>query len=118
MSKTLYLIVIVVDAVANDTLAGVKLLSCGFYLNKSSGTFLTCLHKMNANLLLITKHHIKQCKEIVNILFMAPRMVYCRIINLLWSLLSKMSTMFRSVSYRPCSCTGVTCVLPQILVEI
>ena len=30
---------------------------------------------------------------IVNILFMAPRMVYCSITNLLWSLKSKMSTM-------------------------
>ena len=29
---------------------------------------------------------------IVNILFMAPRMVYCNIINLLWSLKSKLST--------------------------
>ena len=28
--------------------------------------------------------------SIVNILFMAPRMVYCSIINLLWSLKSKM----------------------------
>ena len=35
---------------------------------------------------------------IVNILFMAPRMVYCSVINLLWSLMSKMSTTFRSVS--------------------
>ena len=44
--------------------------------------------------------------------------VYCSIINLLWSLMSKMSTTFRSVSYGPCSCTGVTCVasdLPNIL---
>ena len=41
--------------------------------------------------------------SIVNVLFMAPRMVYCSIINLLWSLMSKMSTMFQSVSYRLCS---------------
>ena len=34
---------------------------------------------------------------IVKILFMAPRMVYCSIINLLCSLMSKMSTTFRSV---------------------
>ena len=47
---------------------------------------------------------------IVKILFMAPRMVYFSIINLLWSLMSKMSTTFRSVSYGPCSRTGVTCV--------
>ena len=33
------------------------------------------------------------------------------IINLLWSLMSKMSTTFQSVSYGPCSRTGV---LPQI----
>ena len=32
------------------------------------------------------------------------------IIKLLWSLMSKMSTKFRSVSYRPYSRTGVTCV--------
>ena len=48
--------------------------------------------------------------NIVNILCMAPRMVYCSIINLLWSLMSKMSTTFRSVSYGPCSRTGFTCV--------
>ena len=36
---------------------------------------------------------------------MAPRIVYCNIINLLWSLMSKMSTTFRSVSYGPCSRT-------------
>ena len=47
---------------------------------------------------------------IVNILFMAPRMVYCSIINLLWSLKSKMSTTFL-VQYRPCSRTGVACVV-------
>ena len=35
---------------------------------------------------------------------------YCSIINLLWSLKSKMSTTFRSVSYGPCSRTGVMCV--------
>ena len=35
----------------------------------------------------------------MNILFMAPRMVYCSIINLLWSIMSKMSTTFRSISY-------------------
>ena len=29
--------------------------------------------------------------------------VHCSIINLLWSLMSKMSTTFRSVSYGPCS---------------
>ena len=44
---------------------------------------------------------------IVNILFMAPRMVYCSIINnLFWSLMLKIITTFRSVSYGPCSCTG------------
>ena len=48
---------------------------------------------------------------IVNILCMAPRMVYCSVINLLWSLMSKMSTTFRPVSYGPCSLTGVTCCL-------
>ena len=40
--------------------------------------------------------------NIVNILFMAPRMVYCNVtnvINLLWSLMSKLSTTFQSVSY-------------------
>ena len=36
--------------------------------------------------------------------------VYCSIINLLWSLMPKMSTMFRSVSNGPCSRTGVTWV--------
>ena len=46
----------------------------------------------------------------LNILFIGPRMVYCSIINLLWSLMSKMSTTFRPVSYGPCSRTGVTCV--------
>ena len=30
--------------------------------------------------------------------------------HLLWSLMSKMSTTFQSVSYGPCSRTGVTCV--------
>ena len=35
---------------------------------------------------------------------------YCSIINLLWSLKSKMSTTFRPVIYGPCSRTGVTCV--------
>jgi len=35
-------------------------------------------------------------------LFMAPRMVYCSIINLLLSLMSK-STTFRSLNYGPCS---------------
>ena len=49
-------------------------------------------------------------KVIVKILFMAPRMVYRSIINLLWSLMSKMSMTFQSVSYGPCSHTGVTCV--------
>ena len=47
---------------------------------------------------------------IVKILFMAPRMAYCSIINLFWSLMSKLSTTFQSVSYGPCSRTGVTCV--------
>ena len=51
-----------------------------------------------------------RCMLLVNILFMVPRMVYCSIINLIWSLVSKMSTTFRSVSYGPCSRTGVTCV--------
>ena len=46
---------------------------------------------------------------LVKILFMAPIMVYCSIINLLWRLMSK-STTFPSVSYGPCSRTGVTCV--------
>ena len=36
--------------------------------------------------------------------------VYCSIINLLWSLKSKMSTTFRPGIYGPCSRTGVTCV--------
>ena len=53
---------------------------------------------------------IKLFHLLVNILFMAPRMLYCSIMNLLWSLMSKMSTTFLSVSYRPCSRTGVTCV--------
>ena len=53
---------------------------------------------------------LKHINVIVKILFMAPRMVYCSIINLLWSLMSKISMMFRSVSYGPCSRTGVTCV--------
>ena len=35
---------------------------------------------------------VEHVKSIVKILFMAPRMVYCGIINLLWSLMSKMST--------------------------
>ena len=43
-------------------------------------------------------------------MFMAPTMVYCSVINIFWSLMSKMSTTFRSVSYGLCSCTGVTCV--------
>ena len=38
---------------------------------------------------------------------------YCSIINLLWSLMSKLSTTFRSVSYGPCSRIGVTCVAPK-----
>ena len=37
-------------------------------------------------------------------------MVYCSVINLLWSLMSKLSTTFRPVIYGPCSRTGVTCV--------
>ena len=32
------------------------------------------------------------CKTILNILFMAPRMVYCMIFNLLWSINLSMST--------------------------
>ena len=59
-------------------------------------------------------HSITLWKEpntvLVNILFMAPRMVYSSIINLVRSLMSKMSTTFRSVSYGPCSRTGVTSV--------
>ena len=39
---------------------------------------------------------------------------YCSIINLLWSLMSKMSTTFRSVSYGACSRTGVTCVASDV----
>ena len=39
---------------------------------------------------------------------MAPRMVYFGIIYLLWSILSYMNTTFRSISYGPCSRTGVT----------
>ena len=53
--------------------------------------------------------------SIVNILFMAPRVVYCSIINLLWSIMSKMSMTFWSISYGPCSCTGVTCVASDTL---
>ena len=39
--------------------------------------------------------------------------VYCSTINLLWSLMSK-STTFRSISYGPCSRTGVTCVASDL----
>ena len=47
---------------------------------------------------------------IVNILFMAPRMVYCSMIDLLRSIFVKASTTFQCVSYGPCSRTDVTCV--------
>ena len=40
--------------------------------------------------------------------------VHCSIINLLWSLMSK-SVTFRSVSYGPCSHTGVACVASDVL---
>ena len=48
-----------------------------------------------------TAGHAGKIIKCVNILCMAPRMVYCSIINLLWSLMLKLSTTFRSVSYRP-----------------
>ena len=63
----------------------------------------------------LKEHPFPCCKGtthllLVNILFMAIRMVYFSMINLLWRFMSKMSTTFRSVSYGPCSRTGVTCV--------
>ena len=38
---------------------------------------------------------------IVNILFMAPRMVYFSMIYLLWSIIVEASTTFRPVDYGP-----------------
>ena len=52
---------------------------------------------------------ITNLNNLVNILFM----IYCSIINLLWSLMLKMSTTFRSVSYGPCLRTDVTPVHEQ-----
>ena len=49
------------------------------------------------------------CILIVNILFMAPRMVYCSIINLLWNLMSKVSTTFLYTSFIPYTyCTDLS----------
>ena len=68
------------------------------------------LHTKTYNSLSTHFTKILTTQTLVNILLMAPRIVYCSIINLLWSLKSKMSMTFRSVSYGPCSRTGVTCV--------